>query len=140
MTYQQYSLAAGYDAAGSLVNVETGFPTYQGHPLIVQGRGTWDEGVERDRADKLSTLTGFQTFKWLIPVMGVSQYEYAQLTYTTGGNSLRGKVTVKTRSLADDDTYANYNAVMHLPKRADLERKQNAFVKVEILFVVESAL
>lgn len=140
MTYQQYALAVGFNSAGSLVNVETGVPTYQGHPMIVQGRGTWDEGIERERADKLSTLTGFQIFKWVVPVMGVNQYEYMQTTYTTGGNSLRGKVTVKTRSVSDDDTYANYNAVMHLPKRTDLDRKQNAFVKVEITFVVEGAL
>jgi hypothetical protein len=140
MTFQRYALAAGYSSAGSLVNVETSFPTYQEHPLIVQGRGTWDDGIERERADKLSTLTGFQIFKWKLPVMSMAQYDYAQDTYTTGSNGLRGKVTVTTRSIADDDTWANYNAVMHLPKRTDLERKQDAFLDVEIIFVVHEAL
>lgn len=135
-----HKIAAGWNQAGSLAYIEDAVVWYQGKPLIIRSRGGWDEGIERDRADKLSTITGFQIFEWAAPVMGANQYDNLQDTYTVGGTSLRGKVTVRTRSINDDDTFANYNAVLVLPKRKDLERKFDAYLNVKLRFIVEAAL
>lgn len=140
ITPQGYKLVAGYNNAMTLVAVETAFPLYQGKPLIMQGRGTWNVGEEFERADKGLALTGYQVFKWLIPVMGVNQYDFAQDTYCTGGTGQSGKTTARHRSKDDDDTFANYNAMLRLPQQYKLQRKYDAYLGVEIVFIVEAAL
>lgn len=138
MTFQSYALAAGLNNAAGLANIETAFPLYQGNPLIVQGRGRFIPGLLRVRADFQHYLTGITMFTWLIPVMGINQYLYLQSTYSTGGNSYSGKVTAKTRKV--DDTYGNFSAIYRIPTPDLLERRQDAFLNVEIVFSVEAAL
>lgn len=135
-----HKIATNWNNAAGLAYIEDAIVWYQDKPLIIQSRGRWDEGIERERADKLSTITGFQTFDWFAPVMGANQYDNLQDTYTTGGTGLRGKVTARTRSMNDDDTFANYSAVLVIPKRKDLERKFDAYLNVKLRFIVEAAL
>lgn len=130
---------ASFNNAGNLVAVQSVVPTYQGKPMIIQSRGSW-ESVVRSKANKHSYETGFDIFVWTVPVMGVNQYDYIQDTYTVGGISLSGEMTVRTRSKQDDDTYANYSAVLRLPKQSTLRRKQDSYQNVPLRFIVEAAL
>lgn len=128
-----------FNNAANLVVVQSVVPMYQGEPMIIQSRGRW-ESIVRTRADKHLYETGFDIFSWLVPVMGVNQYDYIQDNYTVGGVGLSGNMTVRTRSKQDDDTYANYSAVLHLPKQNTLTRKQDAYLNVLLRFIVEAAL
>lgn len=134
--FSEYGIVYGW--SGTPNNVETTFPTYQGHPLIVRGRGLYDPGIIRTRADKLDYLTGFSTVIWRIKVLSVAQYNYFQDTYTVGGNSYSGKVTIRTRNT--DDAFANVNAVLKMPKASTLTKHPtaDAYRDVEIRFVVET--
>lgn len=135
-----YKWVASFNNAGNLVAVQSVVPMYQNKPMIIQGRGNWNLGNVFERADKMTTVTGFGSFFWLIKVMSVNQYDYIQDTYTVGGNSLSAKMTVRTRSKGDDTTFANYSAVLRLPKIGDLERRQDAYLNVRLTFIEEAAL
>lgn len=132
MTFQDYQLAAGHDNAGGLTNVETTIPASQQQTFLPQGRGNFDEGVLRVRGDGLTYLTGFQAFSWPLDVLPYAQWDFMRTTYTTGGNSFSGKVTVRTRLI--DGTYANFNALLHLPEPPDETKKFVALRDTEILF------
>lgn len=138
MPYQSYSLAAGLNQAGSLQNVETVFPRFQNHPLIVQGRGRFEAGIRRENAESGIYVTGVQKFTWLVPVMSLAQFAYAKATYSTDDDAYSGPVTVRTRNRSD--AYANYSAIMRLPLESELERRESAFLNVVITFVVRAAL
>lgn len=139
MAFQNYQIAAGWNAAGSLANIETAFPKYQNKPLIVRAR-RFNEGIKRIRGDKQRSTSGFQSFVWFCKVLSVAQWNYFQDNYSSGGSSYSGKVTVRTRK--SDDTYANFNAVMHLPDPSEMDSSLigDAYRNVEIRFVVEAAL
>ena len=141
MAIQGYQWAAGWDATGSFQNVEDDLPTYDGgYPVLVQGRGMYSPGTIKVRADKLREVVGFASFTWLLAALTVAQYDHIQSNYTTGGNSYSGAVTVRTRS--NDDSYANFNAVLYLPPQSELERipGSDVFANVELTFVVQEAL
>lgn len=136
--FQGYKWAAGFDATSLLKSVEVDVPTFQNKPFYVHALGSWDEGVTRIRADKLVGINGFTLFTWTADIMSDEQYNYIQANYTAGGNGLSGKMTVRTINGIGD--FANYNAVMRLRKKSDLERIWNAYRNVPLSFVVEEAL
>lgn len=138
MAFQEYQLAVGWNNAAGLANVEVAFPRYQNNPLIVRGRGRFQPGIQRVRADFGSSETGKQVFTWLIPVMGINQYVYWQSTYSTGGNSYSGKVTARTRNAAD--SFANYSATYRIPTPDQLEPREDSYQNVVVIFTVEAAL
>jgi len=134
MPIYEYKLASGYDNEAGFVNVETAFPTYTGRvSFYPRGRGNFDEGIMRIRADGTLYLTGFQSFTWPLHFLSYTQWAYAQTTYCTGGTGLSGKVTVATRLPAG--TYANYNAVMILPKLSEADKLFGGIKDAEIKFV-----
>lgn len=137
MAFQNYSIASGFNNAAGLANVETAFPTFQGKPMIVQGR-TFNPGEKRRRADKLTYRTGFQIALWRIPVMSIAQYNYWIANFTTGGNSFSGKNTIKTKKV--DDTYGDYSVVSDIPSPDELKSRGGAYRDVLITHVVEAAL
>ena len=138
MAFQGYQWATGLNNAGGLANIEDDVPRYQGEPFIIQGRGALSSGIIRQRADSSLYTTGLVTFVWIAPIMSEAQYDYIQDTYTVGGNSLYGLMTVRT--LNDATTFANYNATMQIPDRSELTRKRNAFQDVTITFTNVEAL
>lgn len=137
MISQGYQWIDGFNNAAGLTAIEDDVPVYQHFPLIVRD-APFNDGLLRPRADKLRETTGFQTFDWLIDILGEAQYRYIQDTYTVGGTSYSGKMTVRTRDR--DGAFANYSAVLHLPMIPELRRQRDAFRDVVLHFVVEEAL
>lgn len=135
---QGYKWAASFDNATALKNVEVDVPVFQNKPFYVHGQGSWDEGIARVRADKLISVAGFQSFIWIADIMSDEQYNYIQATYTPGGIGLSAKMTVRTLNRAG--VFANYNAVLRLRKKSELERIWGAFRNVPLAFLVEAAL
>lgn len=133
-----YKWAAGFSNTSGLKAIERDVPTFMGKPFYVHGQGSWDEGITHMRADKLISTTGFQRFTLIADVMSDVQYNYIQATYSPGGTGLSAKMTVRT--LNRSGSFANYSAVLHLPKKSDLQRVWNAFRAVPLLFIVEAAL
>lgn len=135
--FQSYSIAAGYNNAAGLANVETTFPTFHGKPMIVRGR-TYNPGVKHRRADKLTYRTGFAIILWRIPVMSIAQYNYWISNYTTGGNSYSGKNTIRTKKT--DDTYGNFSVASDIPAPDELTSRNGYYRDVLITHVIEAAL
>lgn len=132
-TYFQYKIAAGHNQAGSLINIETIKPTgdrYFLYPTFAPNRLV--RGILRKRADGANYLTGLSQLTWLFAGMTRKQWRYLQDTYTTGGNSYSGPVTVRSQN--EDGTYTNYNAILNLPQMSTLQYKPGGFENVEILF------
>jgi hypothetical protein len=137
--YYGYQLAAGWNGAGSLVDIQSIIPTGDRRFVAPQGYSGFDEGVLRVRLDKQRYLTGHTSFPWLFDVLTVAQYRYLMATYTTGGNSYSGKVTARTR-IPSSGAFANYNAILYLPKLPELTRKYLSYRDVVIQFVDAVAL
>lgn len=138
MAFQQYKIAAGWNNAAGLANVEDQFPRYQNKPLIVRGRGGFSPGVRRIRGNFSVSYSGKQIIRWRIRVMGINQYNYWQANYTTGGNSYSGKNTIRSRN--GSDSFANYSVTSQLPSPDTLETKGDSYQNVEIIHVIEAAL
>lgn len=134
MTVYEYKLASGYDNEAGFQNVETAIPAYANRvSFYPHGRGNFDEGIMRIRGDGTTYFTGFQSFTWPLDFLSYAQWAYLQTTYCTGGTGLSGKVTVATR--LPGGTYANYNAVMILPKLKEADKLYGGIKKTEIKFV-----
>ena len=138
MSIQDYQLAVGHDNEAGLTNVESTLPTFRSRPFYVRGRGSFSEGVVRVKGDKGLYVTGYNTFAWQVSFLSYEQYAYLQTTYTTGGNSLSGPVTVRTRRFGG--TYSNYNATIRLPKIADSDSGYLGIRNAVIVFCVDEAL
>lgn len=134
MTWYQYQIAAGYNNAGALVNIESLTPSGDRPFHVPDGWSQFDLGVEKIRLDRLSTLAGYPATAWVFAALTRKQYAYLQSTYTSGGASYRGKVTIKTIK-ADGQTFANYNAVMVLPKLTESQRRGGAYPDVKVQFI-----
>lgn len=139
MARYDYQLAAGNDNEAGLQNVEVVIPAYnQRTTFYPRGRGNYDEGIVRIRADGTAYITGYASITWPLNVLTYTQWAYLQTNYCTGGTGLSGKVTVRTRIPAG--TYANYNAVMILPKLSEQDKIFGAIQSTEIRFVHLEAL
>lgn len=139
MAFQDYQIAAGYNNAGGLQNVEDILPLANNRQtFLAKGWGNIDEGIERERADGTTYTTGFTIITWQLSVLSIEQWAYLQTNYSTGGNSLSGLVTIRTR--VTNKTYANYNAVMKLPKLSEFDKEFGIMRNAEIRFVRAEAL
>lgn len=133
-TYFQYALAAGHGQAGSLVNIETIKPTgdlYFLYPSLAPNKVI--RGVLRRRLDGNDYVTGLASLTWLFGALTRAQWRYLQDTYTVGGNSYSGPVTVRSNS-GEGGAYANYNAIIHVPPMHTLQYKPGGFPDVEVQF------
>lgn len=132
MAVYEYSIAAGYNNAGGLVNIENIVPSSDiaFYPPIAYN--TFSRGILRVRADQTSVITGFQVVRWLFAIITRAQWRYLQATYTTGGNSYSGPVTIRTHG--EDGFYHNYNAIMTIPPISELKLQPLAYQDVEVTF------
>jgi hypothetical protein len=134
MSFQEYKIAAGYDNEAELQNVEYVIPGYSDRiSFYPRGRGNFDEGIMRTRSDGSVYFTGYQSFTWPLDFLSYSQWIYLQTNYCSGGTGLSGKVTVSTR--LPNGTYANYNAVMILPKLKEADKLYGGIKGTEIKFL-----
>lgn len=115
--YPEYKLASGYNNAGSLVTVESIKPSGDIYAFTYpKSLGSGLIGLREMREDGLDYFRGFLYDEWNYTVMTRLQRLYLMNTFLAGNYS--GKVTVRTR--IDAETYANYNAVMHIPQPGEM--------------------
>lgn len=125
-----YGIVAGFN--GTPVNVET-IQDSQGRYLYPpSGFSSWNPGTSRLRMDGNVYQTGFTVVEWEFDTFWTQWYQLWQSSYTTGGNSYSGNVTINTPNPAG--TFVNQNAVMVLPPLVELERNFKAYQKVKIRF------
>lgn len=136
--WQDYRIGAGYNVAlGSLVNIESITPVGDQRFLVVNSFGSYDPGAARVRADGTIYLAGYATVLWRLAALTFKQYEYLSTTYCSGGIS--GKVTIYTR-LNAIGTYVRCNAILILPKLAELDKRVSAFANTALTFTRVVAL
>lgn len=132
MALYEYKIATGWNNAAGLTNVEG---------LTVDSRTftppvaymAYNPGTLRIRADGQVYYSGFPSVVWRFTGLTRAMYYYLMTTYTTGGNTLSGKVTISTRNLAG--THANYNAVMVLPAPPEVDRSFGVIRNLDVRFI-----
>jgi hypothetical protein len=138
--YPNYQLAPDYDNVGSLATLEGTVPTggSRGYPPVNAYPG-YDPGVERARGNLQLFHSGYPVVTWVLQGVDYWMEQYLRDTYCSSGYS--GNVTCKTTT-EDHDSYANYNAVMRLEKRRDIQRAQGqpVFNEYRIRLVLVEAL
>jgi hypothetical protein len=133
MAIYDYRIAAGHNNTAGLVNVEDIAPPGDRAFYPPSAYSSYNVGAIRLRLDGTAYTAGMPSVEWLFDVMTRAQWRYLQDTYTVGGNSHSGKVTVRTRDM--DGAYTNYNAVMILPRLVDLERSFTLYRRVIVRFI-----
>ena len=90
----------------------------------------FNPGTFRLRVDGQNYNTGFPSADWHLDTFFRPQYQLTQASYTVGGNSFSGDVSIVTYNTAG--TLTKYNAVMILPTLPTLERNFTAYRNVVI--------
>ena len=116
--YPNYQIAVGNDNPGGLAKLEglvvsgasLPFPPVTNFQFV-------DPGVFRIRANGIIFVSGFVSLTWRLDG-GIDAVMEKYLRDTYCGSGYSGLVTIKT-DLETNGTYANYNAVMYLPKRPE---------------------
>lgn len=132
---QEYALVAGFNNAVGLVTVET-LAVSGKYYAPIQGVGTYDPGEERVYVDGTHDDVGEGLFSWLSTWMTWAQYEYILATPLAGRRSNR--VTVRTR--LNGAAYANYNAILTMPKASELTRVFGYYTDVQWRFTAVAAI
>lgn len=133
MAIFEYQIAAGYNNAAGLVNIETIKPSsdflYFWAPVSTD---KYSPGIKRVRLDGVRARFGKASTAWPFDLMTFLQFKYIRDTYCNGGYS--GKVTIRTR--VGVNTYANFNAVLDMDEES-LQRKienREMYEGVEVRF------
>ena len=132
MAIQDYQWVSGFNNSGTLANVETDLPIFQGQIVHVSALGSWNPGIVRPRADRSTLTAGYEFVAWTFSALSLAQYAYIQTMYTVGGNSHYGKLTIATP--IEDGTFTNYNAHLYLPMQSELSRVSQMFTNVVLRF------
>ena len=127
--YPSIQIAVGNDNAAGLSAFETVMASYDTfrtlHPGIAPfSWGRYNPGQFRILGDGTIYQAGYASIEWVIGFMTRAQLRGLSDDYCAGGYS--GKVTIKDR-LDDATTYANYNAVIILPKLTELQIRQSVY-------------
>src|SRR6476659_6316171 len=110
-TRYDYAIAASYNNAAGLTNLELIVPTGDRAFFSPVAYNNYKPGVRKIRSDGTLYLAGFAASFWILPAATRKHIEYIMDTYCAGGYS--GKVTIKTR--INRIAYANFNAILSLP-------------------------
>lgn len=130
--YPEYKIVSGWNNASTLRSIESIIPSNDKPFPPPNAYSGFDAGQAIIRGDGQIYLAGFGAFSWAFKGLTRAQYQYLMATYSTGGNSYSGKVTVRSR--IQDGTFANYNAILLLPKLPELQRTRTVYQDVEIRF------
>lgn len=133
MATYEYKIAAGHNNAAGLTNIEDITPSSDVafYPPVAYNK--LSKGVVRVRADHTRYTTGVLQTRWEFAVMTRRQWRYLQSTFTTGGNSYSGLVTIRTMN-AETGSYTNYNATIVLTPPSAYQPSPLAYEDVEVLF------
>lgn len=130
--YPDYQIAVGWNNAASLRSIESITPTNDSAFPPPSAYNGFDAGSVLVKGDGQTYLSGFAAFTWRFSHLTWAQYQYLIATYSTGGTSYSGKVTVRSR--IQTGSFANYNAILLLPKLPELQRTRKIYRDVEIRF------
>lgn len=130
--WQEYAIAAGWNSANLLKNIESIIPAGDRAFCAPNAYSAYNPGTLRLRADGVAYVEGFPSVTWMMAILTRKQYQYLMTTYSTGGNSYSGKVTIRT--MTPSGSYANYNAIMLLPIMPELDRAFKLYRSVQIRF------
>lgn len=127
-----YQIAVGNNNTAGLVAIESITPagdTRNFQPV----RAFWDydPGVRKVRADGTDYFAGYAVHGWTCAVLTKLQWQYLKDTYCNGGYS--GAVTIRTR-FGQPNTYANFNAVLRIPKESETGQAGPFYRDVRLLF------
>ena len=111
VAFFDYKIAAGNNNAAGLVNIGTITPSSGILFPEPVARPNYTPGVHKIRLDGLDYQAGYASHVWMMPFLDWRHYDHLRTTYCAGGYS--GKVTIRTRYMLV--SYANYNAILHLP-------------------------
>jgi hypothetical protein len=116
--YPNYQIAVGNDNAAGLATLEGTVAAGASKPFPpVTNFQFVDPGEFRIRANGTLFVSGFISLTWRLDGgIDAVMEKYLRDTYCSSRYS--GLVTIKT-DIETNGTYANYNAVMYLPKRAE---------------------
>lgn len=131
----EYAVAPNHNNAAGLVTVYTTAVSGK-YFARLQGAGTFDPGEERIYVDGTRDDVGEGLFTWLSTWMTWAQYEYILATPLQGRRSNR--VTVRTR--LNGAAYANYNAILTMPKTSELTRVFGYYTDVVWRFTQVNAI
>lgn len=132
--FYQYMIAANYNVAlNSLTNIETIKPTNDLYYFFApKAYGFYDPGQRKVRGDGTILMVGFPVVTWVFDVITRLQHEYLIATYSTGGNSYSGKVTINTR--LGTSSYSRMNAIINIPKPIEADGPTYAFRNYRVEF------
>lgn len=132
--FYQYKIAANWNVAvNSLTNIESITPNGDIYSFFApKAYGFYDPGQRKVRGDGTILMVGFPVVTWVFDVITRLQHEYLIATYSTGGNTYSGKVTINTR--LGTSTYVRMNAVMIIPKPVEVDGPVYAFRNYRIEF------
>jgi hypothetical protein len=131
MTLYQYGIAVGWN--NTPTNVESIVPTSDRKFFPPTAFSSFSPGTIRVRADGQLYETGFESVTWRFSVLTRKQYQYLMTTYSTGGNSYSGPVSIET--IGPAGTYITRNAIMILPTLPELTRQFIAYRDVDVRFI-----
>jgi hypothetical protein len=130
---ENYKLAAGYNQAGSLATLEGILPSgdiFAFQP-VSGGFQDYDPGVLKIGPTGEYRVGGYASTVWRLSFVTAKQEAYLRDTFCSSGHS--GEVTMRTDTVTAL-SFANYNAVILLPKRSDLIYKDGVFRDYRILY------
>ena len=143
MARYSYSIASGASLPlGSLTNIENIADSDGVNFYAPNGAGQYRSGAAKIRGDGLDYRSGFGTTEWAYtgsPHSKVTRKQDALLrtNYCSGGSS--GTVVIYTKT-DQADTYALFNAVMHLPDLPDAQPHFKGYGAYRIRFTRMVAL
>jgi hypothetical protein len=136
----EYQIASGHDNAGSLVDITTIVPSNDVAFFPPKAWPAYSEGRVIPRSDGSFAHTGFIRTQWKFDALTNEQYNYLYDNYFMDATN-QNKVTIRTRSRSG---YANYNARIKMPDRANLRVDKGHpnlyYLDVEIDFIRLEAL
>lgn len=141
MVFQpDYQIAVGNNNPMGLAPLEGVLVSGDAFPFIpFRAYGNYTLGQPVTRLDALLYFRGYRVQAWQFKIMTKKQYYYLQTTYCGGADGYSGLVTIRTR-LSDPDTYANYNAVLHLPQLNELQRTSRVLTDIAVRMIKIEAI
>ena len=131
--YPDYQIAAGNNNVAGLVAIESITPAGDHAFFCPRGYGFYNPGDFKIRGTGLMFNSGFPSVTWRFTVMTFEQDYYLRNTIFGDSAAWSGLVTVRTDARREG-TFANYNAVLILPKPVELTWRAPVFVDYDLLY------
>ena len=123
VTFYDYKIASGYNNAAGLTNVE--LLTAGGRYFYAVAIGGHDLNL-KTQENGVGFASGFSLLIWK---SNVTRAHYAYIRDTLLGGKYSAPVTIRSR--LDDTVYANYNAVLTIPRTRNVKRNYDLYEQME---------